>query len=338
MFLQNRWYVAAASSEVGRSLLGRWICGEPMVIFRDGHGAAAVLSDRCPHRKAALSAGKLIGDEVECGYHGLRFNGAGHCTHVPGQATIPPRLHATAYPVVERYGWVWVWIGEPGAADETTVPDYRWNTMPDWKPVFGYLHVRANYQLIVDNLLDLSHETYTHATSLGTREVAYTPITTKVDGEHVLVTRVIEGADAPPLFKRIRGLGVIDRWQRIHFEPPANVKIDAGGVPAGAKDLTQALTWWVLNPITPETASSTHYFWALTRSFEIEDEVVSKRIEEEIYRIFGEDVAMIEKQQKMIETDSSARPLLGINCDAGAVAARTIVQKLLDDRARPISA
>jgi vanillate O-demethylase monooxygenase subunit len=329
MFVRNRWYVAATAAEVGRALLQRWICGEPLVLFRSTAGAVIAFGDRCPHRKAALSAGKLIGDEVECGYHGMRFDVAGRCTHVPGQTNIPPRLKAQVYPAAEKYGWIWVWIGDAAAADPALVPDYHWNESPDWKAVFGYLHVRANYQLVVDNLMDLTHETYIHPTSIGMREVAYTPITTQVEGERVLVTRLMPGCEAPPLFKKVRGLSTIDRWQRIHFEPPAHVKIDAGGLPAGTTDMSQALNWWVLNPITPETESTTHYFWALARAFERDDDELSKVIEAQIYRIFGEDIALVEQQQKMIETDKSGRPLLSVNCDAGGAAARRIVESLI---------
>jgi vanillate O-demethylase monooxygenase subunit len=329
MFVQKRWYAAATTGEIGRTLLSRWICGEPLLFFRNRAGEAKALEDRCPHRKAALSTGKLVGDEVEYGYHGIRFDCTGACTHVPGQTRIPPLLKARAYPVAEKYGWAWVWIGDTARADAALIPDFRWNAMPEYKPVYGYIHMRANYQLITDNLMDLTHETYVHPTSIGMTDIAYTPIDTKLDGDKVTVTRNMEGVEAPPLFRKVRGLTKIDRWQRIHFEPPGNIKIDAGGFPAGTEDAARSLHWWVLNSLTPETETSTHYFWSVAREFEHDDEALSAQLVAGVTKIFHEDRVVIEQQQKLIDTDTSGRPLLSVNCDAGGAAARRIVDRLL---------
>jgi vanillate O-demethylase monooxygenase subunit len=160
-------------------------------------------------------------------------------------------------------------------------------------------------------------------------EVAETPITTEATNGRVKVTRLMNDCPAPPLFQRVRGLKTIDRWQHIHFETPAHIKIDAGGVPSNTKDMSKALRWWVCNALTPETERSTHYFWALTRCFETEDAALSKTLEEQIYKIFAEDRAMLEQQQKMIETDPERRPLLSTNCDAGGVAARKLIDRAL---------
>ena len=326
MFIKNCWYVAAMPQEIGRALLMRWICGEPIVLYRTTAGQAVALEDRCPHRKYALSKGTLVGDEVQCGYHGFRFDCTGKCTHIPAQENIPPRLNARRYPIVERHGWVWIWMGEEKLADPALIYNYHWNDSPKHKPVFGYLHVKCDYKLVVDNLLDLTHETFVHPTSIGNAAVADTPMATRVEGETVRLTRLMNDCPAPPLFVKARGLSRIDRWQRIAYEVPAHVIIDAGGVPADTKDASKQLQWMVLNAMTPETETTTHYFWSLARSFDLEDEQLSKTLHAQIAKVFEEDRGILEQQQRYIDTDKSGRPLMSTNIDAGNAAARRIIE------------
>jgi phenylpropionate dioxygenase-like ring-hydroxylating dioxygenase large terminal subunit len=338
MFLRNHWYVAGIARELGRSLVQRWVLGEPLVLYRTEAGAPVALEDRCPHRRAPLSLGRLAGDAVQCPYHGMEFAADGKCVRVPGQVSIPPRLRARAYPVVERHGWVWVWMGEAAAADPALIRDYHWNEEPGWAPVMGYLHVAADYRLVLDNLMDLTHETFVHPTSIGQTAVAETPITTEVKDGIVKVTRLMPDTPAPPLFQRVRGLKTIDRWQHIYFETPSHIRIDAGGVPSDTKDMKQALRWMVQNAITPENERSTHYFWSISRCFETADEALSRQLHGQIMGIFNEDKAILEQQQRMIDSDRSGRPLLSTNCDAGGAAARRLIERELAAEARPEAA
>lgn len=329
-FLRNAWYVAATPEEVGRQLLQRWIVGEPIVLYRTSAGNPVALEDRCPHRKAPLSMGKLVGDDIECGYHGLSFDCNGKCVAIPGQTSIPPRLNGRAYPTVEKYHWVWVWVGDPAKADPAQIPDLHWNTDPAYTPVRGYTHVKAHYQLVVDNLLDLSHETYLHRTSIGNDAVAHTPAQSRSEGNYVYVERMMPNTPPPPLFARVRGFtGNIDRSQKIRFEPPSTIVIDACGVPAGTNDMDRALRWFVLNAMTPETATSTHYFWGLARCFSHGDKDISAMLGAQIAKVFDEDRNLLEQQQMMIDTDPTQRPLLSTNQDGGLVAARRIVDNLM---------
>lgn len=243
-YLKNRWYVAAEAADVGRSLLSRWICDEPLVIYRKNDGTPVILEDRCPHRKFALSKGELVGDEVQCGYHGMCFDGTGKCTAIPGQKNIPPQLNVRSYPVEERYGWIWVWMGDPDSANAEIIPDYHRNDADGWAPVNGYMKFDAEYILLVDNLLDLTHETYVHQRTIGNQAVAHTPMKSRAEGDAVYVDRIMTDCPPPPLFKKARDFNQnIDRWQHIWFEPPANIWIDAGGVPTGETDRTNALNW-----------------------------------------------------------------------------------------------
>ena len=157
MFLRNYWYVAATDAEIERKPLGRIILGEPIVFYRLEDGTPVALEDRCAHRHLPLSMGKLVGDTLQCHYHGLRYDQTGTCVRVPGQDLIPRSARVRSYPVVERYHWLWIWMGDPALADPDKITDFHWLDDPNWGAKGQYLHVKGNWQLVVDNLLDLTH-------------------------------------------------------------------------------------------------------------------------------------------------------------------------------------
>ena len=165
---RQHWYVGATTGEVGREPLGRTVCGRHVVLFRREDGSAVALDDRCPHRGYPLSAGALVGDEIQCGYHGLRFDGCGTCVWAPGQDRVPSRANVAAVPLIERGPWVWLWMGDPDAADPSLLPAMAWLDDPAWATVHGVEPLAARASLLIDNLLDLSHETFLHAGYIGT--------------------------------------------------------------------------------------------------------------------------------------------------------------------------
>lgn len=336
MFLRNAWYVAGWSHEIGRILTQRWIAGEPIVLYRKEGGGVAALEDRCPHRRAALSMGKLIGDTLQCGYHGVTLDCSGACVRIPGQETIPPSMRTRAYPVVEKWQWVWVWLGDPGAADEALIPDFRWNSEPGWVSTGGTIDVKANYQLLTDNLLDLTHETYVHAKTIGNNAIVEWPMTHRMEGNEVHVQRIMRDTPPPPLFAKVRGTDEnIDRWQVIRFQVPANVSIDARGYPAGSEDLGKALRWFSINSITPVDERTSRYYWTITRCFAQDDEALTELINRSIHATFMEDVAILEQQQVMIETDRPNRQEVGVRADAGSIAARRVLERLVRNESAP---
>ncbi len=330
MFLNNAWYVAAWSHEIDRSLALRWIAGEPVVLYRKETGGVAALENRCPHRRAALSMGKLIGDTVQCGYHGIQLDCSGACVRIPGQEVIPPSMRTRSFPVVEKWQWVWVWLGDPSAADEALIPDFRWNSDPDWVSTGGTIEVKANYQLLTDNLLDLTHETYVHAKTIGNNAIVEWPMTHRIEGNEVHVQRIMRNTAPPPLFAKVRGTSEnIDRWQVIRYQVPANISIDARGYPAGSEDMSKALRWFSLNSITPIDERTSHYYWTITRCFAQDDKDLTDLIQRSIHATFMEDVAILEQQQRMIETDRRGRQEVSVRADAGSVAARRVLERLI---------
>ena len=336
MFLRNFWYVAAQDHEVQRQkLFRRTILDQPIVFYRTEQGRPVALEDRCCHRQMPLSHGTLKGDNVECTYHGLLYDPTGACIHVPSQTTIPGDARVRSYPVVERYRWVWIWMGDPALADADQIEDYHWIDDPDWRAKGERLDLAGNYQLLVDNLLDLTHLQFIHPTTLGTDTVAASPVKTEREDRLVRVTRWILDSPPPPFFQKAGGFAAdqhIDRWQIIEFTPPAFVRLDVGGAIAGTGaqqgDRSQGFSMRNLNAITPETEKTTHYFWAQAHDFKIDDPTVTELLFQQVHTAFLEDIVAIGAQQANIDRFPGS-PQIDFTQDGGGIQARRIVDTLL---------
>ena len=346
MFAKNQWYVIAWDYEVGETPLGRMICGEPVVVYRDTEGRVAALEDVCPHRLVPLSLGTVEGDAIRCRYHGLLVDSGGRCREMPGSDPAKPNIKARAYPVVERYRFVWVWMGDPALGDEATLPDLWMNEHPEWRADGGILHVKCDYRLVIDNLMDLSHETYVHASSIGQKEIHDFPIeTTVVDGE-VITQRWMPGIEPAPMYRAALGntldgtSGLVDRWQICRFIPPSGIVIDVGVTPValGAtleKHDQGGIRGFVLDFITPETENSCHYFWGAARTGDLSDEEQIRAATAQQRAVFLEDVEILEAQQRNIELLVD-RKLRAFGVDSGGVRSRILLKKMID-RENPIS-
>jgi len=211
-FPMNAWYAAAWDVDIKRALFPRTICGKHVVIYRQGNGQVTALEDACWHRLVPLSKGRLEGDSVVCGYHGLKYNSSGRCTFMPSQETINPSACVRAYPVVERHRFVWLWMGDPAMADPALVPDMHWNDDPAWAGDGKTIHVKCDYRLVVDNLMDLTHETFVHGGSIGNEAVAEAPFDVAHGDKTVTVTRWMRGIEAPPFWtEQLQKPGLVDR-------------------------------------------------------------------------------------------------------------------------------
>jgi phenylpropionate dioxygenase-like ring-hydroxylating dioxygenase large terminal subunit len=328
-FLRNQWYVAARASEVGRRPFARMICGEPLLFYRRQDGGVTVLSDRCPHRQYPLSRGQLDGDDVECGYHGLRFGPTGACTLIPAQKEIPHGFGVRAYPCIERNALIHVWMGQASKADATLIPDFIENDGPGWCAVPDYLHIEANWQLIIDNLLDLTHLTFVHKTTLASRGIQENPLKVTVEGDRVFARREMHDVEPAPIFTTMRRFkGNIDRFQNITFLPPSHIHIRLEACPTGVADDPNLVHHVVLNHLTPETERTTHYFWSISRRMRTDDPRVSDILHGMNRTAFDEDVTILRLQQKMIDTGPAPEPLVNLEADVAVNAARRIIRRL----------
>ncbi len=332
-FLCNAWYVACWAEDLGAAPLARTLLDQKVVLYRTAEGTAVALEDRCCHRALPLSMGRIEGDGLRCGYHGLLFDAKGTCIEVPGQSAIPPGAAVRAYPVIERWAAVWIWMGDPALADPAAVPEVFWLDDPGWTAAPGYLRAEANYRLLVDNLLDLTHVSYLHLGTLsGSGDVeAVVPVTTRRQGDRVLVGRMLEDVLVPPLYSEASGItGQVDRWQWITWQAPANVFFDVGCAPTGTGapdgDRSQGVSMWSTHLITPETETTTHYHFSWARDFRLGDRAVTDRLHEGARKAFLEDLVVLEAQQRAI-TISAGAPMIDINIDNGPLQFRGILDR-----------
>lgn len=340
-FPLNAWYAAVWDAELRRELLPRVICNKKMVFYRRADGRAVALEDACWHRLLPLSMGRLEGDEVVCGYHGLVFDPHGRCTHMPSQETINPSACVRTFPVVEKHRFVWVWPGDPALADPAKVPDLHWNDNPEWEGDGKTIRVKCDYRLVIDNLMDLTHETFVHSSSIGNRAVAEAPFEPTHTDRTATITRWMRDIDPPPFWAGQLGKpGKVDRWQIINFEAPCTIAIDVGVAPAGTGapegDRSQGVNGFVLNTITPETDRTCHYHWAFVRNHKRNDQRRTTELREGVSRIFREDETILEAQQIAID-ENPGHVFYNLNIDAGAMWARRLIDRMIAaEERRPI--
>ena len=338
-FPLNAWYAAGWCRDIVHSLTARKICGTAMVFYRKTDGVVAALEDACWHRLLPLSLGRLDGDQLICGYHGLRFNGEGRCTFMPAQATINPSACVRAYPTVEKHRLVWVWPGDPALADPAKVPDFHWNDGTDWVGEGGLFEsLKCDYRLVVDNLMDLTHETYVHAGSIGDETITAAPFDVTHTDRMATMTRWMIGIEPPPFWaaQLDRPGAHVDRWQIVRFEAPSTVIGDVGvavtGTGAREGDRSQGVNGAFLAAITPETETSCHYFWNFVRTFRRDDEALTRKIQNAHVNdgegVYDQDHAILEAQQKAIDTHPRL-PFYNLNIDAGALWARRLIDRML---------
>lgn len=342
-YLRNCWYMAAWPDELpAEGGLARTLLDEPVFLYRDAGGAAHALHDRCPHRFAPLSTGRIEGDAVVCAYHGLAFDGSGACVRNP-HGPVVRALAVRSYPVVEAHRILWIWMGGPALADPAAIPDLAFlSAAPDTAFNKGYVNGKGHYQLFVDNILDLSHTDYLHPTTLGGGAITRTraKVQERDDGGVAIQWHVFD--DVPtPLFAQFLSPGTerVDSWSEVDWSAPAVMKLASGAVATGAPR-EGGLSVDNVHVMTPETAGTTHYFFASTRSFGTDDPALNERIRTTRAHIFAtEDEPMIAAQQERIGSADfwSLRPAL-LRTDEGAVKVRRRMDALIAAEARPETA
>ncbi len=333
-FLRNAWYAAAWADELKDQLLPRTILGENLVFFRQDNGQVAALTDRCPHRFVPLHRGKKKGNVIECGYHGLCFAANGQCTSNPhGNQAIPKAAQVRAYKVHEKHNVVWIWMGLESVADESKIYDFsEFDGNSEFVTACGYLHVKANYQLISDNLLDLTHGQYLHPMFInqaGPPAMEESPL-----DAHTVWAKFARRGQYPNKYFQMLGypadqLG--DHRNYMRWQPPGNMLLDVGMTSVGGAP-EDGLSIPTAHLLTPETETSTHYFWGMARDFRKDDAHLSTellRIGMEIFN--NEDKPVIESQQAAMGTETDIfklRPVL-LPTDGSAVRARRMLAELI---------
>lgn len=338
--LKKTWYVACWSDDLAPgSALGRRIAGEPVLLVRAADGAVSAMLDRCPHRLAPLSLGKVLPNgRVQCGYHGLEFDAAGRCVHNPyGTGNIPPAAHVRAYAVVEKHRMVWIWLSTDEPAPEL-IPDFSvLDTTPrEHIAKLDYIRVDASYELVTNNLLDLSHTAFLHEGVHSNADGAGADIVVEEHGDTVTVSRISPNVTIAGLMQLFvpRPMPRVDKWNHVTWFAPGNLLLKSGvAEPGTPRDDGTGI--YGLHFITPETDRTTHYHftaarWNVQTPAADGPAIMQKLTDLRRYAFEFQDGPMIEAQQRLVdEAGDDARPVL-LAIDAGPVRYGRIIARLLE--------
>lgn len=342
-YIRNDWYVAAWAAEISQKPLARTLGNENIVLYRDVHGKAAALQDRCCHRAAPLSLGEVVPQGLQCNYHGLVFDASGKCVHIPGQDRLPGKASVRSYPLVEKDGFLWIWMGEPELADPSTIIDYPYhNDTANWPCKQGVLHIKGHYMLVIDNLMDLTHLGFVHKRTIGSgpaNEYVDAIMETTRTERGVRFTRWFLNHEPPATYVKAVGFkGKVDRWQEFEFIAPGSVLQFTGAPNAGTGAYDQGkreggFALRIYHAITPETDNSCHYFFSTMNGYRQDDPGATDQLFDEIVRTFHEDKAFIEGQQQALEKE--AEPLMDVVSDQARIyAQRHVALRMAEQNVR----
>ncbi|MES2258087.1 MAG: aromatic ring-hydroxylating dioxygenase subunit alpha [Pseudomonadota bacterium] len=332
-YLRNAWYAAAFDNEVGEKPLARTLLDQPLVFYRAPDGQPVALADRCPHRFAPLSMGKLVDGVLQCAYHGLRFGANGMCVHNP-HGPVPKAAQVPAFPLLERHGLVWIWMGDAAKADPALLPDF--SAIADHEtraPVRDYLKVGCNYQLVVDNLLDLSHVAYLH-TLIGNADSSdRNTFEMKVEGNTVYAYNSMPAEPITPLWRLMwdKPSNVGDRRAHMRWDAPSLLSLDIGVTECGRPE-SEGPSAAVAHILTPETGNSTHYFWVWACDTKLDDVELSEKIRKGIDSVFRlEDDPMVTAcESRMGGAELMDLKPVMLTTDASAIRARRVLAALIE--------
>jgi phenylpropionate dioxygenase-like ring-hydroxylating dioxygenase large terminal subunit len=340
-YVRNCWYIAGFADEATQQPFARTFLETSVVIYRGESGEPVALDNNCPHRFAPMDQGKVFGNLIQCPYHGLRFNGQGNCVSMPIGGEPPPRARLRAYPIAERHQLLWIWMGAAQAADPALIPDYAYLEDPGFGWFNGYLHVKGNYQLLVDNLLDLTHAEFMHPLLTSDGWSGRNEQTVTQDGDTIFISNLAHDDNILPIMRQMRpdlepiGTTRVDeRW-----DLPSLIRLSVEYYAGGKQIITPSGHF-----LTPETASTTHYFVRGGQDVAPDNPAVTAGTREGVLHVFRtEDVPMIEAQQRYLKGDDllSREPAI-LRTDSGAIRARRLVAKKIrteqDDAAGAIAA
>lgn len=336
----NAWYQAAWSTEVTDRPFARRLLDQPVVLFRDTDGKVHALEDRCCHRATPLHLGDVVPAGLQCGYHGLVFDGSGACVEIPGQATIPPQARVRSYSVVERQEFIWIWMGDADLADPAGLIDYAWNDDHEsWPHKHEVFHINCHFMLLIDNLMDLTHVPHVHKKTIGGGPVmdqvnARMEVNKTATGVHFV--RWILNSIPPPTFARsarwddsIR----VDRWADFEYIAPASVVQWTGSLEVGRgaeQDRTQpgGFNIRVYHGVTPETEDSCHYFWTAANGHRPAESETTATLHQEVLETFMEDLVFLEQQHECLKATGEAA-LIDVKHDVARRPARRALDRMI---------
>lgn len=300
--LRNEWYVAALASEVTRTPLRRTICEQDIVFYRREDGTAVALQNRCAHRSYPLSNGRIEGDRIVCGYHGMQFAPDGRCALIPAQASVPAAMRVQAYPVIEQGPFVWVWTGDPAAATRAKFVEQPWFEDAGWANVHGYMHMAASYLGLHENLLDLSHFAFVHGAAFARPEHAGAELKVRMQDGCVHAEVLHENVGVSPAVAAITAFQAPVNRLSVQDVPTPAIHLGQS-ITTDASDPAQVMHRYVVHFPTPETRTSTHYFWGIARDNGLDDAAVAAEAQALGDKAFAEDKVVLEEIERLVARD-----------------------------------
>lgn len=334
-FLKNAWYAAAWSYEVEKALFERTIIGESILFYRKRDNSAVAISNTCPHRYSPLHLGTLVEDVVECAYHGLRYDGTGQCVRNPhGDGRIPEKMRARAYPLVEVHNLLWIWMGDPALADPGAIPDFSCHADPNYPSVQGVIEMQGYYELITDNLMDLSHVEFLHRGILGSDAIKRGQHELLQSGTTVWSNRWCPDGLAPPAWDHMfKDYGKpVDHWLYMRWDAPCHMLLDVGITPTG-RPRGEGIWMYGTDILTPKDENATYYYWGVSRDHDKDSAEMDEIWTQAIKTAFGtQDKPMIEAQHAMLRSIGAhdiddVDPVL-LPMDSATVRCRRILDEL----------
>jgi vanillate O-demethylase monooxygenase subunit len=330
-FLDDAWYMAGWSAELTDKTLARTMLDVPIVLYRQRDGMPVALYNQCPHRFAPLSKGIVKDDTLQCGYHGLTFDRTGSCVFSPYTGKGLAAAKVRSFPVYEQDRMLWVWMGAADESDIALIPRFPHHDDPQMRVVYGSSHVRANYELVADNLMDLSHTTFIHPSFGG--EFWVPKYTLEQEQDTVIANYQILDSPSSEFSEAFFAAKAeaINEYTKMRWNAPASMLLDIRW--AFSKEPSQIVA---IQPsthvLTPESQTTTHYFWA--SGAELEAPISDDEHRAVLVQAFDvEDTPMLEAcAQSMGARDFwSMKPLL-LPYDTAAVRARRLLRKKIDER------
>lgn len=341
-FVRDVWYMGAWSHEVQGQPLPRRLLGRPVVFFRGANGVVGALEDRCCHRAAPLSLGRIAGNNLQCGYHGLCFNAQGVCVRVPGQDAIPPAARVPSFETVEQDAVVWIWMGDADKADRSLIPRFPRHVDPSWRWSGAHFSYKADHLLLYDNLVDLTHVGYVHPFTIGGNEEQHSAaqMTVERTDRAAKGTRWMRDVDPPAAYTAVWPFtGRIDRCQVIRFQAglvTISILAKDAGMLRHEDDAENAYASYGFHAVTPAGEDSAHYFWSvgIPASLDAKDSGLLARKHDIARATFEEDRAVLEAQYSRMR-EFPDRPVVAIRSDALSMAARRIWADLVKRESAP---
>lgn len=334
-YVRNAWYVAGWSSEFGDELSSVTILEQNVVMFRNSTGAVVALEDRCPHRLLPLSKGKRVGDNVQCGYHGMTFDCTGKCVRIPGQENVPASAYVDAFPIHEMHDIVWIWMGDYDKADPAEIFDMPEFADPNWHAHQGEaLHLKSNYLNVAENLVDPAHVSFVHPTTLGNAASENVPVHVSTSGETIVAWRWIRDSEPIGFFKNFGNFkGNVDRWHYYYLHLPCTAVIDFGSSEAEAKlaeeDRNNGVRIFALHFMTPVNSTYTIDRWMHLRNTAVGDNSASEQMDKMFKIAFNEDKEILEAVQEEESRPQKRRPIR-IAIDKGPNVYRKRIRDLVE--------